>query len=177
VSRGKIAFVVLILLIVLAGVYMRRDLALTGDALRKRLPPIMVEHLDFARRINGREWRVKAENAESEGDIVKGTSLDISVSDVRAKKSADVSAAKGVFNIDAGKMWLYGITGVVCLSDGSIDIVASRADYDVSEDIWFFSEGISASDDKIHVTGNMGKVDSTGLISLGKGVYASWKLK
>jgi Tfp pilus assembly protein PilZ len=166
-----------ILLIVLVGVYMRLDLALTGDALRKRLPPIMIEHLDFARRINGREWRVKAEKAESEGDVVRGASIDINVSDLRAERSADVSATSGIFDMDAGKMWFYGIAGVVYLNNGSIDIAASRADYDVSDDVWFFSDGISASDDKIHVTGRVGRIDPSGLVSLGKGVYASWKLE
>jgi hypothetical protein len=165
------------LLIVLAGVYMKRDLALTGDAFRKKLPPIMVEHLDFARRINGREWHVKAENAESEGDAIRASSLDISVSDMNAERSADVNAARGDFDLDNDKMRLYGIAGTVYLSGGSIDFAAPRADYDVSEDIWFFNEGVSASDDKISVTGRVGRVDSLGVVSLGKGVHASWNLE
>ena len=156
---------------------MIRDLGLTGDASRGKLPPVMVEHLEFVRRINGREWHVRAENAESEEDAIRASSLDIKVSDVKAARSADVKARRGVFDMETNKMWLFGVAGVVYLSNGGVDIAAPRADYDVSEDVWYFSEGVSASDDKIYVTSRVGRVDSSGVVSLGKGVQASWKLE
>jgi lipopolysaccharide assembly outer membrane protein LptD (OstA) len=177
VSRGKIIFAIVVLLIVLVGLAMRRDLMTNVDEWRKKLPPIMVEHLDFARVINGREWHVIAANAESEGDTIRASSIDVSVSDMRAEKSADVSAARGAFDMENDKMRLYEIAGIVHLSDGSMDIAAPRVDYDMSEDIWYFSEGVSASDDKLYVTGRAGKVDSLGVVSLGKGVRVSWKLE
>jgi hypothetical protein len=176
VSRGKITFIVTVLLIAIAGVYMRRDLALTGGMFG-RMPPIMVERLEFARRINGREWHVRAENAESEEDAVRASSIDISVSDIDVARSADAYAQSGVFDLQTDKMWFYGIAGIVYLSGGSIDFAAPRADYAMTDDVWFFSEGVSASDDKIHVTGQMGKVDSSGAVSLGKGARVTWKLE
>jgi hypothetical protein len=156
---------------------MKRDLALTGDLFRNKLPPVMVERLDFARRINGREWRVRAQNAESDGDIVRASSIDITVSEIDGARSADVNAHSGVFDMEGRKMRLYEIAGVAYLSGGSIDIAAPRADYDMSDDVWFFNEGVSASDDKIHVTGRMAKVDASGVVNLGKGVRATWKLE
>ena len=63
-SRGKITFIAIASLIVFMGVSLRRDLALTGGW-SKKLPPMMVERLEFNRRINNRQWHVKAENAES----------------------------------------------------------------------------------------------------------------
>ena len=177
VSRGKIIFIVTALLIVLIGLYMQRDLALSGDPSGGKLPPIMVEHPDFVRRINGREWHVRAENAESEGDAVRASSIDIRVSEINAAQSADINAHKGSFDLEGDKMWLYEVTGTVYLSDGSIDIAAPRADYDMSKDVWFFSEGVSASDDKIHVSGRVGRIDPSGAVILGKGARAGWKLE
>jgi hypothetical protein len=176
VSRGKITFIVTVLLIVIVGVYMKHDLALTGGMFGK-MPPVMVERLEFIRVINGREWHVRAENAESDGDIARGSSIDIKVSDIDTGRSSDASASRGAFDLESGKMWLYDVAGIVYLSDGSIDFAAPRADYDKTEDVWFLSEGVSASDDKIHVTGRIGKVDSSGAVSLGKGVHAIWKLE
>jgi hypothetical protein len=176
VSRGKIIFIVTVLLIVIAGVYMRRDLALTGGMFG-RMPPLMAERLEFVRRINGREWHVRAENAESEGDAVRASSIDIRVLDLNVARSADVYAQRGAFDLETDKMWLYGIAGIAYLSGGSVDFAAARADYDMTEDVWFFSEGVSASDDKIHVTAQMGKVDASGTVSLGKGAHVTWKLE
>ncbi|MDR1580235.1 MAG: hypothetical protein LBS35_07745 [Synergistaceae bacterium] len=176
-SRGKIVSIITVLMIALIGVYLKRDLALTGDVFRNKLPPMMVERLEFARRINGMEWHIKAENAESDGETVRASSIDIKAADIDASRSADVYAARGAFDLVSDKMWLYNIAGIVYLSGGSIDIAASRADYDMSDDVWFFSEGISASDGKIHVTGRVGKIESSGVVTLGKGVHASWQLE
>ena len=175
-SRGKITFIAIASLIVFMGVSLRRDLALTGGW-SKKLPPMMVERLEFNRRINNRQWHVKAENAESEKETIRASSIDIEVTDVDTARSANVSAARGVFDLDVDKMWLYEIAGIVYLSSGSIDITAPRADYDMSEDMWYFGDGVSASDDKIHVTGRVARVDSSGVVSLGKGVRASWQLE
>jgi hypothetical protein len=176
-SRGKITFIVTVLLIALIGVYMKRDLDLPWNVFGNKLPPIMVERLHFARRIKGREWRVSAENAESEGDAVRASSIDIRVSDIDTGRSVDIGARRGYFDLEADKMWLYDIAGIVYQGDGSVDFAAPRADYDMTEDMWFFSEGVSASDDKIHVTGRIGKIDSSGVVSLGKGVHVTWKLE
>ncbi|MDR0764498.1 MAG: hypothetical protein LBE65_02775 [Synergistaceae bacterium] len=175
-SSGKITFIATVSLIALAGVYMKRDLALTGDAFGDKLPPIMAENLNFARRINGREWRVSAENAESEGGIVRASSIAVSVSDTDASRSADVNARVGAFDLESDRMWLREIAGTVYLSDGSVDISAPRADYDMSGDVWFFSEGVSASDDKIHVTGRAARIDS-GAVTLGNGARVTWQLE
>jgi hypothetical protein len=71
---------------------MIRDLALPYAVLTQKLPDIVVEHLDFARTIKGREWRVKATNAESESNVIKAHFMDINVFEATTKRSAHITA-------------------------------------------------------------------------------------
>ena len=175
VSRGKIIFVIAVAAAAAAGVYMKRDLDLANGTSRSKLPDIIVERLDFTRDINGREWRVKIAEGESESGVIKARSIDIDVREAAAKRSSRVLAERGKFAPENSKVWLWNIDGVVSLEDRSVDFIAARADYDTSSDIWFFSEGISVSDDKVHVEGGTAKIDSSGILNLGKGARIHWK--
>jgi hypothetical protein len=72
---------------------------------------------------------------------------------------------------------LWGVGGRVFLGDRSVDFTASRADYDVSADVWFFAEGLAASDDKINITSGVANIDSSGVLSLGKGARVHWTIE
>jgi hypothetical protein len=175
VSRGKIIFVVAAAAAVMMGIYMKRDLDLADSASRSKLPDIIVERLDFTRVINGREWRVKTAEAESESGVINARSIDIDVYEAAAKRSSRILAKRGKFAPENSKVWLWDIGGVVLLEDRSVDFIAARADYDTSSDIWFFGEGISVSDDKVHVEGGTAKIDSSRVLNLGKGARIHWK--
>jgi hypothetical protein len=154
---------------------MERDLALENSPSTDRLPDIIVERPDFTRSINGREWRVKAAEAESESGVISARSLDIDVYEESTKRNSRVWAQRGKFERESSKAWLWDVDGVVILEDRSVDFIAPRIDYDASSDIWFFGEGISASDDKVHVEGGTAKIDSLGVLTLGKGARIHWK--
>jgi hypothetical protein len=156
---------------------MKRDLDLERSASRSRLPDIIVERLDFTRAINGREWHVKTAEAESESGVINARSIDIDVYETATKRRSLASAKQGKFARESSKVWLWEVGGVVLLEDRSVDFIAARADYDTSSDIWFFGEGISASDDKVHVEGGTAKIDSSGVLNLGKGARIHWNTK
>jgi hypothetical protein len=160
-------------------IYLKQDLELSKNALREKLPDIVVERLDFARVIKGREWRVKAADAQSDSSsaVIKARSLDINVYEASTDRSSHINALQGVYSTDGEKMWFHGIDGVAFLGDRSVDFAAPRADYDASTDVWYFGEGISALDDEIFVSGGAGKIEPSGVLSLGKGARVRWKIK
>ena len=178
-SRGKIILLIAVFVAVaIAFVYfLIRDLGLSNNILDGNLPDIVVERLDFARVIKGKEWRVKALDAESRSGMIKARSLDINVVEISTKKSSHIYATQGEYATATYKMWLHDVDGVAYLGDRSVDFSAPRADYDSSADVWFFSEGVSASDDRFSVTGRFGRIDPDGTIILGKGARVRWNIK
>ena len=176
-SRGKIIFAVIVAASALFIYFMIVDSDITRDLIAGNLPDIVVERVDFARVIKGKEWRVKAVDAESESGVINARSLDINVVELATKKEAQVYASRGKYSMELDKMWLQDVDGIAWLGDRSVDFSAKRADYDSSADIWFFSEGVSASDDRIFVTGGVGKIEPDGILSLGKGVHVRWDIE
>ena len=176
-SRGKIALAVVIFfsLAALFAHYLIQDLGIARVGSGVRLPDIVVERLDFARVIKGREWRVRADGAESESGVIRARSLDVDVREISSGRSARLSAASGEYATENYKMWLREVRGVADVGDRSVDFAAPMADYDASADAWFFSGGVSASDDRIFVTGGLGRIDPNGVLSLGKGVRVRWR--
>jgi hypothetical protein len=156
---------------------MLRDSDFSRNLLEGNLPDIVVERVDFARVIKGREWRVKAVDAESEAGVIKARSLDINVLEPDTKRGSQLYATRGEYSTSLDKMWLSDVDGVAWLGDRSVDFSAKRADYDSVADTWFFNEGVSASDDKIFVTGGIGKIEPNGVLNLGKGVRVRWDIR
>ncbi|MDR1137555.1 MAG: hypothetical protein LBK91_04455 [Synergistaceae bacterium] len=154
---------------------MKHDLDLANKSPTEKLPEIVVERLDFTRAVNGREWHVEAMEADSESNVIKARSIDINVYEAATKRSSRVLAKRGEFARAHSKVWLWDVDGMVFMEDRSVDFFAARADYDTSSDIWFFGEGISASDDRVHVKGGTAKIDSSGVLTLGKGARIHWK--
>jgi hypothetical protein len=177
VSRGKIIIVMILISVVVMVMYLRRDLALPHTALLRKLPDIVVEHLDFARTIKSRDWRVSATDAESDSGMIRARSLDIKVTDRETKRIAHISAGRGEFSRESSNIWLWGVLGRVFLGERRVDFSASRADYNSSSDAWFFADGLSASDDKISVTGGVASINSSGVLSIGKGARARWTIE
>jgi hypothetical protein len=175
VSRGKIIFVIAVIAVAVMSIYMKRDLALPDSVPGGKLPDIIVERLDFARVINGREWRVKTAEADSESGVINARSIDINVYEAPAKRNSRLRARHGKFARGGSKVWLWDVDGVILFEGRSVDFFAERADYDTSSDIWFFGGGISVSDDKVHVEGGTAKIDSSGVLNLGKGARIHWK--
>jgi hypothetical protein len=157
--------------------FLIRDLGLSNNILDGNLPDIVVERLDFARVIKGKEWRVKALDAESGSGMIKARSLDINVVEIATKRSSHIYASQGEYATATYKMWLRDVDGVAYLGDRSVDFTAPRADYDSSADVWFFSEGVSANDGSVFVTGRFGRIGSDGVIILGKGARVRWNIK
>ena len=176
-SRGKIIFVVIGSALALFIYFMIVDSDISRDMIAGNLPDIVVERVDFARVIRGREWRVKAVDAESESGMINARSLDINVVELATKRETQIYASRGKYSTAMDKMWFQDVDGFACLGDRSVDFTAKRADYDSSSDIWFFSEGVSASDDRIFVTGGIGKIEPDGVLSLGKGVHVRWDIE
>jgi len=177
VSRGKIIFAVIVAASALFIYFMIVDSDFTMDLIAGNLPDIVVERIDFARVIKGKEWRVKAVDAESGSGMVSARSLDINVLELATKRWSQIYASRGEYSTTLDKMWLHDVDGVAWLGDRSVDFSAKRADYDSSADVWFFSEGISASDDRIFVTGGVAKIEPNGVLSLGKGARVHWDME
>jgi hypothetical protein len=161
------------------AIYLRHDLDLSKNVYMEKIPDIFVESPDFTRVIKGKKWRVKAVDAESDSSsgMIKARSLDINIFETSTNRSSHINALQGTYSTNDEKMWFRDIDGIAFLGDRSVDFVASRADYDASIDVWFFSEGISASDDEIFVSGGVGKIEPSGVVSLGKGARVRWKIK
>lgn len=178
-SRGKITFVAVTLAIALFSYYLFRDLNLAKNILDGNLPDVVVERLDFARVIKGREWRVRAASAESEGasGTIRARSMDVSVLEAKTGRASRVYAAEGEYSTKTDKMWLRRVSGTAFLSDRSVDFAAPRADYDVSSDVWYFADGISASDGSVSVTGGTARIDPDGILNVGKGARVRWKIE
>ena len=176
-SRGKIIFVVVAAASALFIYFMLVDSDISRDLIAGNIPDIVVERIDFARVINGREWRMEAADAESKSGMVSARSLDINVFEIASKRGAQIYASRGDYSTAMDKMWLRDVEGFLWLEDRNVAFLAKRADYDSSVDVWFFSEGISASDDKIFVTGGVAKIEPDGALSLGKGARVRWDLQ
>ncbi|MDR1650204.1 MAG: hypothetical protein LBR87_00285 [Synergistaceae bacterium] len=177
VFRGKITAVLFLSVFAMMLVFLKRDLDLPAMVPLSTLPDIMVENLDFARTINGRRWRVKAAGAESQSGVIKARSMDVSVFEAATGRNASMEAKRGEYSEESSKMWLWEVGGQVFLEDRIVDFTAPRADYDSASDVWFFSEGLSASDDRISVFGGAAKIGSDGVLSLGKGARALWSIE
>ena len=176
-SRGKIIFVITIVASALFIYFMLIDSNISVNLNAVDLPDIVVEQVDFVRIINGREWRVKAIDAESKSGMISARSLDINVLEPDTKRGSQIYASGGEYSTTDDKMWLRDVDGIIFLEDRSVDIYAKRADYDSSEDVWYFSEGIAASDDRIFVTGGVARLETDGILSLGKGARVRWELE
>ena len=173
-SRGKIIFVITVAASALFIYFMLIDSNVSRDLIAGNLPDIVVERIDFARVIQGREWRVKAVDAESQSGMISARSLDISVLEPDTKRGSQIYASGGEYSTAEYKMWLRDVDGIIWLEDRSVDFSAKRADYDSSADVWYFSEGISASDERIFVTGGVARIEPNGILNLGKGVRVRW---
>ena len=173
-SRGKIIFMVTVAALALFIYFMHIDSDISRNLTADDLPDIVVEHIDFARVIRGREWRVKAADAESKSGMISARSLDISVLELDTKRGSQIYASGGEYSTADDNMWLRGVDGFVWLGGSSVDFSAKRADYDSSADVWYFSEGVSASDGRIFVTGGVAKMEPNGILSLGKGARVRW---
>ena len=176
-SRGKIIFAVTAASLALFIYFMIVDSDISRDLMAGDLPDIVVERIDFARVIKGREWRVRAMDAESGSGMISARSLDISVLELDTKRGSRIYASRGEYSTAVDKMWLRDVDGIAWLGDRSVDFSAKRADYDSSSDVWFFSEGVSASDDRIFVTGGVAKIEPNGVLSLGKGARVCWDIQ
>jgi hypothetical protein len=169
--------VISIILVSVIALHLKHDLDLSKNILPNKLPDIMVENLDFARVINGKEWRMKASYAESGSGMIKARSLDIDMYETTTKRNSRIYASWGEYSTKTEKMWFHDVEGVTFLGDSSVDFAASRADYDSSDDVWYFSEGITVSDDKVFVSGDIAKIDQFGVLSMGKGARVRWITK
>ena len=176
-SRGKIIIVITVAVSALFIYFMLVDSEISGNLMVADVPDIVVEHIDFARVIQGREWRVKAVDAESKSGMISVRSLDINVLEPDTKRGSQIYASGGEYSTEEYKMWLRDVDGIVWLGDRSVSFSAKRADYDSSTDVWYFSEGVSAGDEEIFVTGGVAKIEPNGILSLGKGVRVNWNLR
>ena len=173
-SRGKIIFAAILASSALLVFLMIMDSDISRNLAVRDLPDIAVERVDFTRVINGREWRVKAADAESASGIINARSLDINIVEPATARTAQVYALRGEYSLASENMHLHDVDGVAWLGDRSVDFTAKRADYNSSGDAWYFSEGVSASDDRIFLTGQVGRIDSDGVFSLGEGARVQW---
>ena len=173
-SRGKIIFVITVAASALFIYFMVVDSDISRNLMAGDLPDIVVERIDFARVIKGREWRVQAVDAESKSGMISARSLAINVLEPDTKKGAQIYASGGEYSTTENKMWLRDVDGIVWLGDRSVDFYAKRADYDSEADMWYFSEGITANDDRIFVTGGVARIEPDGVLNLGKGVHVRW---
>jgi len=174
VFRGKIIAILVLIAIMVMLKYLRHDLSLPYGILPNKLPDIYVENIDFARTIKGREWHVLAVDAESESGLIKARSMDVNMREISTDKSAHIESVRGEYSQDDSKMWLWEVDGQVFWGDRIVDISSPRADYDATADVWFFPDGLSASDDKIYVTGGVANIDALGVLSIGKGARVHW---
>lgn len=179
VSRGKIwplALFATVGAIGLAAFYMWRDLNLPVNMVFEKLPDVVVENLNFRREVEGREWQVAAVMAEREDNVVKASSIDLSIQDEVEGRRTDLRAVSGDFSEETSDVTLHSIDGVLSHSGGSVDMTAPFARYDSETGVWFFSQGIEMWDEDTRLTGEMATVTPEGVFTVERGAKILWDI-
>lgn len=175
VSRGKISLLLFLVAAGVFGFYFQRDLNLSQRKIPKNLPDIVVEKLDFRREIADREWHIVAESAEHESGMIRANSMDLTVSEAKSGRVARMFARSGDFSRTGGDVRLASIDGLLYSSGRSIDVMASRARFDSSNDVWVFDNGLIIQDRDAHIEGESAKITREGVFRIERGAYARWK--
>lgn len=171
----------MLILVLFAG-FLYRDLHLSKKApLRESVPEIVVEHLVFERKIDGRVWHVRIGKAENQGSLSKGQSVDVTVTD-GAGSRWDLLAAGALYADEAPKWTLFDVKGTFLVDHRGghpkrIHLVSPQADYLRGEAIWAFPKGLHVSDDVIDLVGGTGRLDEKGHLWMQKGVQARWETR
>ena len=179
VSRGKIwplALLATIGAICLAAFYLWRDLNLPANMVFEKLPDVVVENLNFRRVVGGREWQVAAVTAEREGDVVKASSIDLSIRDEDADRRTDLRAISGDFSQETSDVTLHSIDGVLFHAGGSVDMTAPFARYDSETGAWIFPQGIEMWDEETRLTGETATVTPEGVFTVERGAKILWDI-
>lgn len=141
------------------------------------MPDVLVEKLSFSRTISGREWQVKAEGAEREAGMIRARLVEIKVAGSGNSGDSTLRAGSGEFSETSSNARMRDVSGVISYEGKSVDFAAPSAEYNGSDDMWFFSDGVRLSDGSALLTGRMAKINADGVFTIGKGARASWEIK
>ena len=175
--RGRLTLIAVVFFAVMGIFYFSRDLRLSDIGIPVEMPDVVVENLNFARTMDGRDWQMTAKSAEHTAGVVRAVSIDLSMVSEQKAQRARMSATDAAFYDSKGEIHMSGLSGNIFTSKRSIDIRSNRAIYYRSADRWLFEEGLEIVDKKILLRGKEAEFTKNGVFSLRKGAYARWKIK
>lgn len=170
-KRFIISTAVLIVAVLIA--FLWRDLHLDK---RKNIPipDIVVINLDLKRKISGKDWHFKSPRTEHKNNMLFAESLDIVISEPDSTLTY-VNAEHGTFSRISEDITLTDATGRMEKKDKKYFLKARNVFYKASNEVWYLSQDVALSEDKISVNGPTGVYDTkNGKIDMPDGGTVTW---
>ena len=175
-SRTKLIIFGLLLGLVVLVRYVVRDMNLDVDLLRESLqnvPALVMENIQFSRKISGDMWRVLVPYLERDDDIVTLQSLDIRRTTAQAN-SWYFFGRRGIYSSDKKAASISGLMGTLENSDRTWNLESSQIFWQDGSDSLVFPNGLTIYDEEFSVMSHQASMDKNGVILLEQGGVIQW---
>ena len=175
-SRTKLIIFGLLLGLVVLVRYVVRDMNLDVDLLRESLqnvPALVMENIQFSRKISGDMWRVLVPYLERDDDIVTLQSLDIRRTTAQAN-SWYFFGRRGIYSSDKKAASISGLMGTLENSDRTWNLESSQIFWQDGSDSLIFPNGLTIYDEEFSVMSHQASMDKNGVILLEQGGVIQW---
>jgi len=174
-SRNKLILGVLLLLVLLWGGFLYRDMRLEDEGHEEYgTPEVVVRGLDLERDVSGDVWVLHSKRAERYEKINRLEGIDVTFTTAQGDVWV-MEAPEGTVTHDGSEIRLIDPSGRRQDEKDPVFWTAPVARWDGKEEIWFFPEGIHLWNESVDVQGSIGTLRPGGRIRLEKGVTVSWK--
>ena len=174
-NRGKLLAVTFVLLALLWGALIYRDMGMDeGGHKEYGTPEVVLRGIDLEREVSGDVWVLHSERAERYESLNRLESIDV-VFTTRDGKTWLMKAPEGTVTHDAGKIELVNPSGSSEDQPRPVFWKAPLARWDGEKEAWFFPDGLHLWNETVDVRGNTGTIRPGGEMILEKGVTVSWK--
>ena len=177
-SRTKLVIFGLLFGLVVLVRYVIRDMNLDVDLLRESLqnvPALVMENIQFSRKISGDMWRVLVPYLERDDDIVTLQSLDIRRT---LAGSGDRSwyffGQRGIYSSDKKAASISGLMGTLENSNRTWTLESSQIFWQDGTDSLVFPNGLTIYDEEFSVMSHQASMDKNGVILLEQGGVIQW---
>lgn len=173
-SRRRLLICASLVVFAVIAFYFWRDLRLSLNLDDIVVPDIVVQNIEIKRVLDGNEWVLTAPRAEHKQGMLYGQSLDITVK----SQTGDVSrlfAERGLFSRENNNVTLENMDADVLQDGKKVVMKAGGANYNSSEDKWYFSDDVTIFDGSVEARGPEGSYSiKEGLSVLTGGGTVTW---
>lgn len=157
--RKKVWITFLVLLAVVCGGYLYRDLRLDKFVKVEKLPDVVIHDVKLDKMINDRRWRLFSPRVETKDNVLYGDDMDVTITEKDGTES-HILAKKAIFSKENDNLQIINASGTMVSGQDSYAMTTGAADYNSKTDIWNFKNNVSLTNHETTVTGDTGYFNS-----------------